>query len=38
MGLQQFDLGVNYHLIKKADLPAANWNGLCSTGSAALYT
>jgi hypothetical protein len=31
-GLQQFDLGVNYHLIKKADLPAADWNGLCATG------
>jgi 4-amino-4-deoxy-L-arabinose transferase-like glycosyltransferase len=31
-GLQQFDLGVNYHLIKKADLPAANWASLCSTG------
>ena len=31
-GLQQFDLGVNYHLIKKADLPATNWSGLCPTG------
>ncbi len=31
-GLQQFDLGVNYHLIKKADVPATNWNGLCPTG------
>jgi 4-amino-4-deoxy-L-arabinose transferase-like glycosyltransferase len=31
-GIQQFDLGVNYHLIKKADLPATDWNSLCSTG------
>jgi uncharacterized membrane protein YuzA (DUF378 family) len=31
-GVQQFDLGVNYHLIKKADLPATDWNSLCPTG------
>ncbi len=31
-GLQQFDLGVNYHLIKKADLPATDWSSLCPTG------
>jgi hypothetical protein len=31
-GLQQFDLGVNYHLIHKADVPATDWNSLCSTG------
>jgi hypothetical protein len=31
-GIQQFDLGVNYHLIKKADVPATDWNGLCPTG------
>ena len=30
-GVQQFDLGVNYHLIKKADLPATDWNSLCPT-------
>jgi hypothetical protein len=32
-GMQQFDLGVNYHLIKKADLPAVDWNSLCPTGA-----
>jgi hypothetical protein len=31
-GLQQFDLGVSYHLIKKANLPTVNWSGLCPTG------
>lgn len=31
-GVQQFDLGVNYHLIKKVDLPATDWNGLCPSG------
>jgi 4-amino-4-deoxy-L-arabinose transferase-like glycosyltransferase len=31
-GLQQFDLGVNYHLIKKADVPATDWSSLCPTG------
>ena len=28
---QQFDPEVNYHLIKKADLPATDWNSLCPT-------
>jgi hypothetical protein len=31
-GMQQFDLGVNYHLIKKADVPITDWNGLCPSG------
>jgi 4-amino-4-deoxy-L-arabinose transferase-like glycosyltransferase len=30
-GLQHFDLGVNYHLIKKADVPGTDWNSLCPT-------
>jgi 4-amino-4-deoxy-L-arabinose transferase-like glycosyltransferase len=31
-GLQHFDLGMNYHLIKKADVPGTDWNSLCPTG------
>jgi 4-amino-4-deoxy-L-arabinose transferase-like glycosyltransferase len=31
-GLQQFDLGVNYHLAEKANLPQADWSGWCPTG------
>ncbi|HSD85415.1 MAG TPA: glycosyltransferase family 39 protein, partial [Anaerolineae bacterium] len=31
-GVQQFDLSEHYHLIKKADLPATDWNGLCPSG------
>jgi hypothetical protein len=30
-GLQHFELGVNYHLIKQADVPATDWNSLCPT-------
>jgi 4-amino-4-deoxy-L-arabinose transferase-like glycosyltransferase len=31
-GIQQFDLGVKYHLIKKADLSVTDWRGLCPAG------
>ncbi len=31
-GMQEFDLGVNYHLIKKTNLPVTNWGSLCPTG------
>ncbi|CAG0929992.1 hypothetical protein TFLX_01529 [Thermoflexales bacterium] len=31
-GVQQFALDMNYHLIKKADLPVTDWNGLCPSG------
>jgi 4-amino-4-deoxy-L-arabinose transferase-like glycosyltransferase len=35
-GLQQFDLGVNYHLIKKVDVPTTDWNSVCPTGECRL--
>ena len=31
-GVQNFDLGVNYHLAEKANLPEADWPGWCPTG------
>ena len=36
-GLQQFDLGVNYHLVKKADMPATDWRSLCINGCRFVY-
>jgi len=36
-GLQQFDLGVNYHLVKKADLPTTDWRSLCTNGCRFVY-
>ena len=36
-GLQQFDLGVNYHLVKKADLPTTDWRSLCVNGCRFVY-
>jgi 4-amino-4-deoxy-L-arabinose transferase-like glycosyltransferase len=36
-GLQQFDLGVSYHLVKKADLPTTDWRGLCTNGCRFVY-
>jgi 4-amino-4-deoxy-L-arabinose transferase-like glycosyltransferase len=36
-GLQEFDLGVNYHLVKKADLPATDWRSLCTNGCRFVY-
>ena len=36
-GLQQFDLGVNYHLVKKADVPTTDWRSLCTNGCRFVY-
>ncbi len=36
-GVQQFDLGVNYHLVKKADLPTTDWRNLCLNGCRFVY-
>ncbi len=36
-GLQQFNLDVNYHLVKKANLPATDWRKLCTNGCRFVY-
>jgi 4-amino-4-deoxy-L-arabinose transferase-like glycosyltransferase len=36
-GMREFDLGVNFHLIKPDALPATNWANLCSNGCAFFF-